>query len=71
MSRDKNSCLKNGEWRTFHNEKPHNIYRSFIILRVIESRRLAEHAAINLPKEGLSEDVDVDGKTLLKQLLKK
>ena len=38
---------ENGEWRRFHNEELHNLYRSPNIVRVIKSRRLrwAGHVA--------------------------
>ena len=37
----------NGEWGRLHNEKPHSLYRSLNIVRVIKSRRLrwAGHVA--------------------------
>ena len=31
---------ENGEWRRFHNEELHSVYRSPNIVRVIKSRRL-------------------------------
>ena len=38
---------ENGEWRRFHNEELHSLYRSPNIVRVIKSRRLrwAGHVA--------------------------
>jgi hypothetical protein len=36
-----------GDWRTLHNEEPHNLYSSLNIIRMIKSRRMrwAGHVA--------------------------
>ena len=45
---------KNGEWRRFHNEELHSLYRSPTIVRVIKSRRLRWAGHVAKMEEGRS-----------------
>jgi hypothetical protein len=74
-----------GGWRRLRNEELHNLYTSLYIIVVIESRRMrwALHVARmgyminttlwseNLKGGDHSEDIRVDGKTLLEWILGK
>ena len=53
---------ENGEWRRFHKEELHSLYRSPNIVRVIKSRRLRYARLITRMEEGRSAFKIVTGK---------
>ena len=60
---------ENGEWRRFHNEELHSLYRSPNIVRVIKYRRLRWAVHVARTEEGRSAFKILTGKPTRKRLL--
>ena len=62
----------NGEWRMFHNEELHSLYRSPNIVGVIKFRRLrwAGHVARMKEDRSVFKILKVDGMAILEWILK-
>ena len=71
---------ENGQWRSFHNEELHILYRSPNIVKVIKSRKLIMAGHVARMEEGRNAfkiltgkptGLGVDGRTILEWILKK